>query len=158
VKDNKKAASESYVYQAPPLFVGIFYLLLAAWVVFCVVFLESVFSRLGLSVLFGLIMIAFIIFYMCYFALALSYKIEVWNDGRIRLTSLRKIFNALAEDIPYIEEPHLPLGFIRFRLEREKGYLFSVTSDASLKKVLSIIRAANPDIRFKKLGLWQKKK
>ena len=30
-----------YVYQAPPIFVGIFYLLLVAWVVFCVVFLED---------------------------------------------------------------------------------------------------------------------
>ncbi len=157
MNDKKRAASESHVYQAPPLFVGIFYLVLAAWFVFSVAFLESVFSKLGFSVLFGLIMIVFIIFYMCYFSLALSYKIEVWDDGRIRLTSLRKIFNAHAEDIPYIEEPHLPLGFIRFRLEREKGYLFSVNSDASLKKVLSIIKAANPDIRFKQLRLLQKK-
>ncbi len=98
-------------------------------------------------------MIAFIIFYTCYFALAISYKIEVWNDGRIRLTSFRKTFHAHAEDIPYIEGPHFPLGFIRFRLEREKGYLFSITNDDALKKVLSVIKAVAPDITFKNLKL-----
>ena len=153
MEDKNKAASESFVYHAPVLFMGIFYALLAAWVVFCVVFLESTFSRLGVSVLFGLIMVAFIIFYACYFALAISYKIEVWHDGRIRLTSFRKTFNAHAEDIPYIEGPHLPIGFVRFRLEREKGYLFSVLNDASLKTVLSAIKTAAPDIRFKNLKL-----
>ena len=147
----EKTDSNSYVYQAPALFVGIFYLVLAAWAVFCVVFLESVFSRLGLSVLFGLCMIAFILFTMCYFSLAFAYKIEVWDDGRFRLTSLRKTFDAHAEDIPYIEGPQLPLGFIRFRLEREKGYLFAVMNNPSLKNVLSVIRSANPDIKFKHL-------
>jgi len=102
-------------------------------------------------VLFGLIMIAFILVYMCYFALGISYKVEVWEDGRIRLTSFRRTVHARADDIPYVEGPQLPLGFIRFRLEREKGYLFSVTNDASLRKVLSVIKAANPDIRFKNL-------
>ena len=147
----EKPDSKSYVYQAPPLFVGIFYLVLAAWAVFCIVFLESVFSRLGLSVLFGLFMIAFILLTMCYFSLAFAYKIEVWDDGSFRLTSLRKTFDAHAEDIPYIEGPHLPLGFIRFRLEREKGYLFAVMNNASLEKVLSVIRSINPDITFKHL-------
>jgi hypothetical protein len=150
---DKKAAAESFVYQAPLLFVGIFYLLLAAWVVFCVVFLEATFSRLGISVLYGLIIIAFIIFYTCYFAMAISYKIEVWENGRIRLTSIRKTFHANAEDIPYVEGPHLPFGFVRFRLEREKGYLFALTGDASLRKVLSVIKAVDPDIRFKNLKL-----
>ena len=147
----EKSDSKSYVYQAPLLFVGTFYLLLAAWAVFCVVFLESVFSRLGLSVLFGLFMIAFILLTMCYFSLAFAYKIEVWVDGSFRLTSIRKTFDANAEDIPYIEGPQIPIGFIRFRLEREKGYLFAVVNNASLKKVLSVIRSANPDIRFKHL-------
>ena len=147
----EKTDSKSYVYQASLLFVGTFYLVLAAWAVFCVVFLESVFSRLGLSVLFGLFMIAFILLTMCYFSLAFAYKIEVWVDGSFRLTSIRKTFDANAEDIPYIEGPQIPIGFIRFRLEREKGYLFAVVNNASLKKVLSVIRSANPDIRFKHL-------
>ncbi len=147
----EKSDLKSYVYQAPPVFVGIFYLVLAAWAVFCVFFLESVFSRLGVSVLFGLFMVAFILFTMCYFSLAFAYKIEIWENGSFRLTSIRKTFDAHAEDIPYIEGPHLPLGFIRFRLEREKGYLFAVMNNASLKKVLSVIRSINPDIKFKHL-------
>ena len=115
------------------------------------IFIESIFSRLGLSVMFGLLMIVFILLCMCYFALAISYKLEVWHDGRIRLTSLRRTILTRAEDIPYVEGPHLPLGFIRFRLEREKGYLFSVKNDASLNKALQVIKAANPDIKFKNL-------
>ena len=130
---------------------GVFYFVLAAWAVFCVIFLESVFSRLGISVLYGICMIAFILLTMCYFSLAFAYKIEVWEDGNFRLTSIRKKVDARAEDIPYIEGPQLPLGFIRFRLEREKGYLFAVTNNDSLKKVLSILRSANPDIKFKHL-------
>ncbi len=118
VKD-KKASSENYVYQAPALFVGIFYLLLTAWVLFCFLFFESTFSRLGFSLPYGLIMIAFIVFMTCYFSLGISYKIEVGNDGQIRLTSYRRIIDTNAEDIQMIEGPHLPLGFIKFRLERE---------------------------------------
>jgi hypothetical protein len=125
--------------------------LLVAWVVFCVVFLESVFSRLGFSVLLGLFMVGFIIFVTCYFSLAFSYKIEVSEDGNMRLTSLRKTVDTHAEDIPYVEGPHLPIGFIRFRLSREKGYLFARMNDASLRAVLSAIRSANPSIKFNNL-------
>ncbi len=150
VKD-KKASSERYVYQAPALFVGIFYLLLSAWVLFCFLFFESTFSRLGFSLPYGLIMIAFIAFMMCYFSLGISYKIEVGNDGQIRLTSYRKIINTNAEDIQMIEGPHLPLGFIKFRLEREKAYLFSVVTDEGLRNILSSLKRANRDIVLKRL-------
>jgi hypothetical protein len=52
-----------------------------------------------------------------------------------------------------IEGPHLPIGFIRFRLEREKAYLFCVAKDKELQKILFAIRKANPDIKFKNLTL-----
>lgn len=142
---------EKLVYQAPPILVAIFYSVLAAWAVFCVVYIESIFSKSGFSHLFGLLMLVFILLCMCYFALAISYKLEVWSDGRIRLTSIRRTILASAENIPYVEGPHLPMGFIRFRLEREKGYLFSIKNDASLNKALAIIKEVNPDIRFKNL-------
>ena len=147
----KTKGTEPIIYQAPATFVGVFYLVIAAWAIFCVVFLETVFSRLGVSVLYGLVMIAFILVTMCYFSLAFAYKVEVWQDGRIRLTSIRKTFHAQAQDIPYIEGPQLPLGFVRFRLELEKGYLFAVKSDETLQNALAIIRRENPDIRFKHL-------
>jgi hypothetical protein len=146
-----KSPSKSHVYQAPALFVGIFYLLLAAWVVVCLVFINSIFNSFGLAGLFRLFMIVFILIYMCYFASAISYKIEVWDEGNIRLTSFRRGINTHAEEIPIVEGPHLPVGFIRFRLEREKAYLFCLTNDVSLKTALSAIRNANPDINFENL-------
>ena len=149
--NDSKTTSESRVYQAPALYTGIFYLLLAAWVVVCLFFLNSIFNRFGLAGLYKLIMIAFILFYMLYFASAISYKIEVWEEGDIRLTSLRRIIKTHAEDIPLVEGPHLPVGFIRFRLEREKAYLFCMTHNAIFKTALSVIRSANPGIKFKRL-------
>jgi hypothetical protein len=111
-----ETTSESHVYQAPATYVGIFYLLLAAWVVMCLVFLNSIFHKFGLAGFYRLFMIAFILFYMCYFASAISYK-----------------------------------GFIRFRLEREKAYLFCLTNNAFLKTVLAAIKSANSDITVKRL-------
>jgi hypothetical protein len=146
-----ETTSESHVYQAPALYVGIFYLLLAAWVVVCLVFINSIFNEFGLAGLYRLIMIGFILCYMCYFASAISYKIEVWEQGHIRLTSFRRIINTHAEEIALIEGPHLPVGFIKFRLEREKAYLFCLTNNAFLKKTLAAIKSANSDITFKRL-------
>ena len=148
---DEKAHSVRYVYQAPALFVGTFYIILGAWVVFCIIVIETIIDRLGFSAPIGLVMIAFIIFVMCYFSITISYKIEAWDDGRIRLTSPRRTINVKAEVIPLVEGPHLPFGFTKFRLERKKAYLFSVPNDKSLKAVLSVIRNANPEIHFKAL-------
>jgi len=52
-----------------------------------------------------------------------------------------------------VEGPYLPIGFIRFRLEREKAYLFGVPRNRDLQEVLSVIRKTNPDIKFKNLTL-----
>jgi hypothetical protein len=141
--------SKNHVYQAPKLFVKIFYLLLGAWVVVCIVFLNSILARFGLAGLYRLFIIALILFYMCYFATGVSYKMEVWDEGDIRLTSYRRIINTHAEEIPTVEGPYLPVGFIRFRLERQKVYLFCMKNDAFLKTVLSVIGNANPKMNIK---------
>ncbi len=146
-----KIPSKSHIYQAPKLFVKTFYLLLAAWVVVCIVFLNSILARFGLAGLYRLFMIALILFYMGYFATGVSYKMEVWDEGDIRLTSYRRIINTHAEEIPIVEGPYLPLGFIRFRLEPVKAYLFCLKNDEFLKTALSVIRNANPSIEFKRL-------
>jgi hypothetical protein len=146
-----KATTKSYVYQASIQYVAIFYVLLAAWAIVCVIFLGSSFNKWGLANFFQLFMFAFVLFYTCYFSAAISYKIEVWDEGDIRLTSFRRIINTHAEEIPLIEGPHLPLGFIRFRLEREKAYLFCLKNDEFLTTALSVIRSANPSIEFKRL-------
>lgn len=143
--------SQRRVYQAPALYVGSFYLMLGAWVVMCLVFLNAIFNRFGLDGLYKLVMIAFILCYMCYFASAIAYKLEVWEEGDIHLTSLRRIIKTHAGDIPLVEGPRLPVGFIRFRLEREKAYLFCITRNPLLKAALTVIRNANPGITFKRL-------
>ena len=143
--------SQRHVYLAPVLYVGIFYLLLAAWVVMCLFFLNAIFNRFGLAGFYRFFMIAFILLYMCYFSSAIAYKIEVWEEGHIRFTSFRRIIKTHAEDIPLVEGPHIHVGFIRFRIEREKAYLFCLTHNTFLKKALAVIRSANPDIMFKRL-------
>ena len=146
-----KATTKSYVYQAPILYVATFYALLAAWVVVCVMFLGLNLNKWGVANLFQLFMIAFVVFMTCYFSVAISYRIEVGDEGGIQLTSFRRIIKTRAEEIALVEGPHFPIGFIRFRLEREKVYLFCLVDNASLKKVLSVIRAANPHMKFKGL-------
>jgi hypothetical protein len=145
----KPSAPPSHTYSASIRFVALFYLALVAWSVVCVILLHSVIQKFGLSPLVGLIMIAFILVYTWYFSLAFSYRIEVWAGGDIRLSSFRRTITTHAERIPYVNMPRLYYGFIKFRLKREMGYLFANTNDASLKKVLSVISAANPDMRFK---------
>jgi hypothetical protein len=73
------------------------------------------------------------------------------EDGILRLTSFRRILRVDPKKMELIEGPHLPIGFIRFRLEREKAYLFCVVKDRELQKILFAIRQANPDIKFKNL-------
>ena len=146
-----KATRKSYVYQAPILYVAIFYVLLAAWVFVCVTSLGASLNKWGVGNLFQLFMIAFVVFMTCYFSVAISYRIEVGDKGSIQLTSFRRIIKTRAEEIPLVEGPHFPIGFIRFRLEREKVYLFCLVNNESLKKVLSVIRAANPHMKLKGL-------
>jgi len=146
-----KATTKSYVYEAPILYVATFYALLSAWVVVCVTFLGLSLNKWGVGNLFQLFMIAFVVFMTCYFSVAISYRIEVGDKGSIQLTSFRRIIKTRAEEIPLVEGPHFPIGFIRFRLEREKVYLFCLVNNESLKKVLSVIRAANPHMKLKGL-------
>ncbi len=45
----------------------------------------------------------------------------------------------------------LPYGFIRFRLEREKAYLFCCITDEELQRILKTMKTNNSDIKFKGL-------
>ncbi|MBC8246988.1 MAG: hypothetical protein H8E81_05330 [Deltaproteobacteria bacterium] len=142
---------KNHTYQVSGLFLGIFYLLLFAWVLICLFFLFTIIRGFESPAWYRVFIVAFILFYMCYFSLALSYKLEVWDEGDIRLTSFRRTVQTHAQDIPLVEGPYLPIGFIRFRLEREKAYLFCQTSSTSLKNALSVIKKANPDIQYNRL-------
>jgi hypothetical protein len=140
-------------YRAPVLFVTAFYFLLGAWTVVCISLIALKASQWGWANLSTLFMIAFILAYTWYFSVAISYKMLATDDGIIRLTSFRRTIEADAKKIRLVEGPRLPIGFLRLRLEREKVYLFCVLRDESFKKILSIIRAANPDVKFKGVEL-----
>lgn len=143
---------KSYIYQSPIIYVGLFYTLLVAWTVVCVSLLGH-YIKSGWGSLGQFLMIAFILVCTGYFSLGLHYRIRVESDGDIQLTSLRRIIKVNARNIGVVEGPRfgLPIGFIRFRLEREKAYLFSVVTERKLQEILLVISKANPDIKFKSL-------
>jgi len=148
---SKSATKKNIVYQAPVLYVATFYALLIAWLVVCVVFLVVSLYQLESVSWYKVFIIIFVASYTCYFSAALSYRIEVERGGNIRLTSFRRIIETSAKEIPVIEAPHLPIGFIKLRLEREKAYLFCRAGDESLRNILQGIRTENPNIKFKGL-------
>jgi len=141
------------VYQSPVLFVGIFFGLLIAWTVICLLLIGSIGFSPGWPLARAL-MITFIMGYSWYFSLAISYKISITEDGDIELTSFRRVIRVQAEEIGMVEGPKWALiayGFIRLRLEREKAYLFSCTTDEEIQKILNIMREVNEDMVFKGL-------
>lgn len=137
------------VYQAPTAMVAAFYAILLVWSVICISVINTILEKKGTSGIFPLFIIGFILFCMWYFSLAISFRLEVRADGEIRLRSLRRTIRTNAEGIDLVEFPRAGLGFIRFRLKREKAYLFCLTHNAVLKAVLSAIKSANSDMVFK---------
>jgi hypothetical protein len=128
-----------------------FYLLLVAWTTICILLIGFKMSQSAWGNAVQLFMIAFIIAMTWYFSMGISYRVDMEEDGTLRLTSFRRILRVDSRKMELIEGPHLPIGFIRFRLEREKAYLFCVVKNKELQKILLAIRKANPDIKFKNL-------
>ena len=150
---DSEISKKHYVYQSPVIFVGIFFGLLIVWSVICLSLIGSIGFSPGWPLARAL-MIAFIMTYSWYFSLAISYKISIIADGDIELTSFRRVIRVHAEEIGMVEGPKWALikyGFIRFRLEREKAYLYSCTSDQEIQNILNIMREVNEDVVFKGL-------
>ncbi len=139
--------ARTYTYRPPTIYLALFYLLLLAWTVISVLYMGTK----GWVSWFQLFMVAFILVMTWYFSLGISYKVEIKDDGKLELFSFRRLISTHSTKIAIIEGPHLPLGFIRFRLEREKAYLFGVPRNRDLQQILSVIRKTNPDIKFKNL-------
>lgn len=141
-------SQKHYVYQSPVYFVGIFFGLLIAWTAICLMLIVSLGFSMGWPLARSL-MVAFIMAYSWYFALAISYKVSITPDGDIELTSFRRVIRVHAEVIGMIEGPKWALikyGFIRFRLEREKAYMFACISDENIQQVLKTFREVNEDV------------
>ena len=142
---------KTFVYQAPIIYLGIFYAALVAWTIICIFLIGFKMSQTAWGNAIQLFMIAFIIAMTWYFSMGISYRVYVEEDGILQLTSFRRILRIDSKKMELIEGPHLPIGFIRFRLEREKAYLFCVVRDKALQQILSRLRELNPDIKLKNL-------
>jgi hypothetical protein len=144
---------KKFVYQSPVIFVGIFFGILIVWTVICLLLIGSIEFSWGWPLV-RIVMIAFIMVYTWYFSLAISYKISITGDGEVELTSFRRVIRVQAEEIGMVEGPKWALityGFIRFRLAREKAYLYSGTTDKEIQNILKIMREVNEDVVFKGL-------
>ncbi len=132
-----------------------FYILLSVWTAVCIVLLGAKVFSIGWPI--GqLLMIAFVLAYTWYFSLGISYKIRVDRDGAVELISIRRSLSVSIETIEMVEGPRLtviPYCFIRFRLEREKAYLFCRITDEALQRVLYAIRRSKQEIKFKGLPM-----
>lgn len=147
MNDNTHLSSERQTYNAPKVYVAVFYLLLIVWTGFSVALL-GLKDWTNWSQIF---MIGFVFVFTWYFSLGISYRMDLAKDGSIQLTSLRRIIKADPRKMELIEGPHLPIGFVRFKLEREKAYLFCIIKNRQLKRILFDIRSWNPDIKFRNI-------
>jgi hypothetical protein len=92
------------------------------------------------------------VIYTWYFSLTISYKIGITERGGIELTSFRRVVRVNVEVIGMVEGPKwaiMPYGFVRFRLEREKAYIFCCITDADFGQFMQIMKTANPDMILK---------
>lgn len=138
-----------YAYQAPLFYVALFYGVLTAWTIFDVILMVSKITHLSNPLM---LMIGFFIVYTWYFSLGMCYRAELEDEGSFQLKSLRRTVRIHLNEIETVEGPPFPiwLGFIRFRLEHEKVYLFSMLRNKVFQRILFAIMAANPKIKFVK--------
>jgi hypothetical protein len=154
MKNKLKKSSKSYIYEAPAVFVIVFYVMIAAWSGVSVYLIGT--KALSANWPVGqLAMVGFIIAYTWYWCLGISYRIEVSEKGRIELKSFRRVLRLEPDDVTVVEGPRLsfiPTVFVRFRLAREKAYLFCVISSVELSEVLRSMHRNNQDLSFKGLA------
>lgn len=143
-------ATRGIVYRAPQVFVGTFYAVLAAWTVGLVPLALS--KALAVSTMF-LVMIAFFTAYSWYWSLGIAYTITLQEDGTLQFVSVKARIRAHLQDVEQVEGPPVPIsiGFIRFRLERERPYIF-FRENSAIREILVRLRAANPEAKFKHLS------
>ncbi|MEW6263308.1 MAG: hypothetical protein AB1641_09535 [Thermodesulfobacteriota bacterium] len=144
--------SRQAAYQAPQAWVGIFYFLLAAWTAVSIWLLSDRARQATWAEAGQWGMIAFIIGYTWYFSLRISYRAELNRAGGLILTSYRRKIVEDLTSISLIEGPYLAIGFLRFRLAREKAYMFCRAGDPELLRFLWEIKALNPHIEFKSIS------
>ena len=155
MKKRHKPRKKQYEYEAPGFYVWGFYAVLAVWTVVSVYLLATKAANARWAV--GqLCMIGFVLAYTWYWSLAISYRVTVSDEGDIEFKSFRRVLRLRPENINLIEGPRfslIPTVFLRFRLAREKAYLFCVITDEELGAVLRAMMRNNRDMKVKGVGL-----
>lgn len=153
MKSAANASTAIHSYQAPSIYVGAFYAALVLWTLTSTLLIGLKVTRSEWGDLFQLFTIAFIVAMTWYFSVGVYFRVHVEEDGTIQLGSFRRIRRAHSRQVALIEGPHLPIGFLRFRLEGEKAYLFCVMTNTELQNILRVIWTKNPELKTKNLGI-----
>lgn len=150
-RPSKKAGGSGAkaVYAVPRAVVLGFYLLLAAWTAVSVGFIWVRGEQGAGGDLLWWFMIAFVLGFTWYFSLGIFYKAEMGREGELELTSFRRVLHLKPRDISQVEPPFLPWGFLRFKLEREKAYLFCSVTHKDLQGIVKRLVEINPDIKIR---------
>ncbi len=136
-------------YETPIGWVLAFHAGVLVWAVSCGIVLGI---RLGSSWNPGALQFAMVVFvlgYTPYFSAGVAYRAEVLPGGALRLVSLRRTLTVSPREIAAVEGPPLVVGFVRFRLTREKAYLLGSKDHPGIQAVISALVAENPDLKRK---------
>jgi len=149
VQEGQKTG-DKVVFQAPLLFLAIFYGVLLVWTVGTVPPIYLKFQRGGFSGdwLYAL-MIVFFYLYTWFWALGLFYFVSLDAEGEVVLKSIRRRLAFSVKRLHAVEGSRFPggFGFVRFKLPRESGYLFCHRRNGVLDEILAGIRKMNPLVR-----------
>lgn len=136
-------------YSVPQVAVWGFYVFLLLWTCVSIGFIWAKGQEGPAGDFLWLGMIAFVLGFTWYFSLGISYRAELAPDGVLNLKSFRRVLLLSPADIKQVEPPFLPWGFMRFKLEREKAYIFCSLTNETLREIIKRILELNPEVKIK---------
>jgi len=148
-REEEQAALE---YGVSKISIALFYGFLTLWTLLCLPLIAVQAEKTGWSA-YGVqgLMIVFVFGYTWYWSLAISYRMRWEESGTIVLISFRREIRIAATGVQGIEGPpfRMPFGFMKFKMGREKVYLFCLMTDKVLQEIVSRLLKANPGIKIK---------
>jgi hypothetical protein len=145
--EEQEGKEKKLVYQAPALFMAVFYGLLLIWTIGTVPLIVQKFQQGAFrSDWLYAVMITFFYLFTWFWSLGLFYRVALYPDGRIRMRSLRRTLEISAQQVRSIEGSRFSggFGFIRMKLPRESAYLFCRRRNAHIENIFREIRRINP--------------